>query len=134
MAITITISLSGRPITELTGIQHSAGMTVRQAMEAAWNSRQDAEYNFAMEYYGQPPAGFGYEVIMIDNLTMQVGSEQDTFVFWQLSVNGQLSSDGIDGTALDDGDSIEWDYTSYVPDVHGGTHYEALRDHARRPR
>lgn len=119
--ITITISINGQLERTLSGISWQSGMNVQQAMESAYGHEQG--YDFALQYFG--PA-LGYEVTMIDNLSQQSGT--DTFLFWQLSINGKISNKGIDKTILNDGDEIEWNYMRYEAAVHEPTRYKKLRE------
>lgn len=100
-------------------------MNVQQAMEAAYSLTPGHTYNFSLQYFG---AGLGYEVVTLDSIANQVGSDHGAYVFWALNVNGQFSPTGIDETILNDGDQISWDYQSYSEEAHGGTRYEKARD------
>ena len=101
-------------------IAWQSGMDVH-AMETAFGS--ESGYDFALQYFGPD---LGYEAIMIDNIFQQAGT--DTFLFWQLSVNGKVSNTGIDETILNDNDEVEWNYTAYSSQAHGQTRYKRLRE------
>jgi hypothetical protein len=70
----------------------------------------------------------GYEVIALDGIANQVGSDSGAYVFWALSINGTLSPTGIDSTQLNDGDSVEWNYQAFEPAEHEGTRHEEIRN------
>jgi hypothetical protein len=95
-------------------------MNVQQAMETAYGTEQG--YAFALQYFGDD---LGYEATMIDNIVQQAGT--DAFLFWELSVNGNVSSTGIDETMLEDGDAVEWNYTAYNSGTHDATRYKRIR-------
>lgn len=103
-------------------------MNVQQVMEAAYaeemTSPQKAVVEYTLEYYGP---SFGYELVTLDALSLQVGADGETSVFWELLLNGEMTNTGIDSTLPLDGDSIEWNYTIYTAHRHAGTRYEALR-------
>jgi len=79
-----------------------------------------------LQYFGRD---LGYEATMIDNISQQAGT--DAFLFWELSIDGNISSTGIDGTILNDGDEIEWNYTAYSSETHDSTRYKRLKQVVR---
>jgi len=131
MALKMTLSITDVPVAEIDQIPYQSGMTVQLAMEEAYNFHSDKAFNFSLQYFG---SDLGYEVITLDTIANQVGSDSDTYVFWALSINGALSPTGIDNTVLNDGDSIEWNYQAFEPARHGGTRHEQIRDLLRRKR
>jgi hypothetical protein len=128
MAVTVTISVLGTQVAVIEDLAYVSGMNVQQVMEAAYaaemTSPQKAVVEFTLEYYGP---SFGYELLTLDSISLQVGADGGTSIFWELLVNGQMTTTGIDSTYPNDGDSIQWNYTIYSPDRHSGTRYEALR-------
>jgi hypothetical protein len=124
MSVQMTISINGQLDRTFDNIPWQSGMNVQQAMEKAFGL--ETGYDFALQYFG---ADLGYEAIMIDNISQQAGT--DAFLFWELSVNGNISSTGIDETMLSDGDEVEWNYTTYSSDTHNSTRYKQLRQIAR---
>jgi len=128
MALTVTISVLGTQVAVVDNISYVSGMNVQQVMEAAYAAEmttpQKGIVEYTLEYYGP---SLGYEVLTLNSISLQVGADGATTLFWELLINGQMSSTGIDSTFPADGDSIQWNYTSYSSDRHSGTKYEALR-------
>lgn len=125
MSITMTLTINGSQIGQVNNIPFTAGMNVQQAMEAAYGLTPGHTYNFSLQYFG---TALGYEVVTLDSITNQAGSEPNSFLFWALYVNGTLSPTGIDATVLVDGDQIVWDFQRYLQHAHAGTRYEQVRD------
>lgn len=125
MSITMTLSLNGSQISQIDNIPFTANMNVQQAMEAAYGLTPGHTYNFSLQYFG---TALGYEVVTLDSIANQAGSDPGSYIFWALYINGQFSPTGIDETILNDGDQIGWDYQSYSPELHAGTRYEKARD------
>lgn len=124
MSVSITISVFGTVARQLPGIPWQSGMNVQNAMEQAYQS--GTGYGFTVQYFG---AQLGYEAVSIDNIAAQSGT--DSYLFWELSLNGQIAQNGMDTTILSDGDQVGWNYTQYSIQQHAGSRYEAVRDHAR---
>lgn len=120
MSVQMTVSINGQLERAFDDIPWQSGMNVQQAMESALGTEQG--YAFALQYFG---ADLGYETIMIDNIVQQAGT--DAFLFWELSVNGNVSSTGIDETVLADGDAVEWNYIAYNSETHDMTRYKRIR-------
>jgi hypothetical protein len=125
MTVKITVSITGVPAAEIDQIPYQPHMNVQLALEAGYNLHSDKAFNFSLQYFGST---LGYEVITLDSIANQVGSDSGAYVFWALYVNGTLSPTGIDGTHLNDGDTIEWNYEAFEPAQHGGTHHEEIRN------
>jgi Domain of unknown function (DUF4430) len=125
MSVQMTISINGQVDRTFSKIAWHHGMNVQQAMEIAYGSEQG--YDFALQYFGPD---LGYEVVMIDNISQQAGT--DAFLFWQLSINDTISTTGIDETKLSDGDDVEWNYTTYTSESHDQTRYKGLREAVRK--
>src|ERR1041384_5949708 len=109
MTVTIALQVGGIPVGEISGIPFIAGVNVQQAMEAAFNLHVDSGYSFSLQYFGNP---LGYEVVTLDGIANQVGTDPNSFMFWALYVNAKLSPTGIDETILNDGDLVIWNYQS----------------------
>ena len=124
MAVTITISISGTQVGEISGIAHHANMNVQAAMEDGYNLHEDTAFSFTLQYFG---GQLGYEVVSLDGITNQIGTDSGTYVFWALSVNGTFSPTGIDSTPIKDGDVIEWNYQTFDPEQHSGTRHDDVR-------
>lgn len=120
MSVKMTISINGQIDRTFSNLAWHPGMNVQQAMEIAYGSEKG--YDFALQYFG---SDLGYEVVMLDNISQQAGT--DSFLFWQLSIDGQISKVGIDEAMLNDRDEIEWNYTPYVSETHDETRYQNLR-------
>jgi hypothetical protein len=131
MAISMTVAVETQQIGEIDNIPFQHGMNVQQAMEQAYNLHQDSFYNFEIGYFG---TDLGYYVSTLDSIRAQVGSDPNTFLFWELLVNGKPPHKGIDGTTLKDGDTIGWNYTHYTAERHAGTPYERIRSVLAAPR
>lgn len=121
MPVEVTISINGQLERTFDDIPWQSGMNVQQAMETAFGL--EGGYDFALQYFG---SNLGYEAVMIDNIFQQAGT--DAFLFWELSVNGNVSGTGIDETILNDGDEVEWNYTAYTSSTHNSTRYKRIRD------
>lgn len=128
MSITMTLSLNGNEISQVGNIPFITGMNVQQAMEAAYGLTPGHSYNFSLQYFG---AGLGYEVVTLDSITNQIGSDPNSYLFWALYINNTFSPTGIDSTVLQDGDQIGWDYQGFSPEAHAGTRHEQVRDTLR---
>jgi hypothetical protein len=126
MAISIVIAVNGQPIRQINNVPWQADMTGQNAMEHAYGN---AGYSFLLQYFGPQ---FGYEVVSIDNIAGQAGT--DAYLFWEFSVNGTVASQGVDETILNDGDQITWNYTMYNASAHGTSRYAAIRSQATEQR
>jgi len=93
-------------------------------MESAYDLHRDPAFNFSLRYFGSQ---LGYEITELDGLSQQAGSDANTYLFWELLINGAFSQHGLDSTFPADGDQIEWNYTRYAEERHAGTRYENLR-------
>jgi Domain of unknown function (DUF4430) len=125
MAVKITVSITGAQVGEIDHISYHTHMNVQHTMEEAYNLHGDRAFNFSLQYFG---GNLGYEVVTLDNIANQVGSDSGAYVFWVLSVNGTLSPTGIDNTHLNDGDIAEWNYQIFEPARHEGTRHEEIRN------
>lgn len=128
MSITMTLSLNGNEISQVNNIPFTAGMNIQQAMEAAYGLTPGHSYNFSLQYFGTE---LGYEVVTLDSIANQIGSDPNSYLFWALYINGTFSPTGIDSTVLQDGDQIGWDFEGFSPEAHAGTRHEQVRDALR---
>jgi hypothetical protein len=126
MAVSITIAVNGQIIRQINNVPWQANMNGQDAMEHAYGS--GAGYSFLLQYFGPQ---LGYEVVSIDNIASQSGT--DTFLFWEFSVNGTVSSTGVDETFLNDGDQIGWNYTTYNDAAHSASRYAAIKQASAKP-
>lgn len=122
MSVSITISVNGQSIHQINNVPWQANMNGLDAMEHAYGN---SGYSFLLQYFGPQ---LGYEVVTIDNIASQSGS--DTFLFWEFSVNGTVASRGVDETTLNDGDQIGWNYTIYNAAVHDRSRYALIKQQA----
>ena len=109
-------------------------INVQQLLERAFVLEQTTSnpdpFVYTVEYFGYSefegfPGYLGYEIERIQDL-----SSNDDF-FWQLQVNGAVSSTGADTTFPNPGATVTWQYTSTsAPGLHART--KAI--HARRAR
>lgn len=126
MSITVEILVSGNPAESVGGVPYTPGMNVQQAMEAVYVDSPPLHDVLAFEasYFG--PA-LGYELVGLDAIRVQAGAENSAYLFWQLSINGQVSPSGMDQTAVDDSDVVSWNYIPYLNDQHDGTRHQEIR-------
>lgn len=94
-------------------------MNAQNALEQAYAS--GTGYSFVLQYFG---SGLGYEVMAIDGIAAQQGS--DASFYWEFFYNGNPAQQGIDGTSLNDGDELSFSYVSYSPELHAGKRVEAV--------
>jgi hypothetical protein len=125
MSLNMNIIVCGTEVASVSGIPYREGMNVQQALEAAYDAdpgeRQVLDYR--LQYFG---ASLGYELVAIDAISSQAGGDGASWLFWELLINGQWSSTGIDQTFPADGDTIGFSYTTYVTERHAGSRYEQL--------
>jgi len=127
MALTVAISIFGQAIAAVDSVPYQTGTNVQQAMQTAYDSDPAIQrtLQFQLEYFGEQ---LGYELTTLDAIAAQVGGDAETFLFWELLINGQISQTGIDQTYPADGDTIGWNYTIYTAERHAGTRYEAIHE------
>jgi Domain of unknown function (DUF4430) len=126
MGLTVTISIFDDPIAEIEQVPYASGMNVQQAMQSAYDADPATRpvVRFAIEYFG---SSLGYELTTLDSIAAQNGGDGQSWLFWELLINGQPSPTGIDETFPADGDTIGWNYTLYSTERHAGTRYETIR-------
>jgi hypothetical protein len=91
------------------------GMNVQQALEAAHDVNPDL--TFSLQYFGS----YGYLVQMINGTYESFVAANGPAYYWELFVNGTPAQAGIDGTILNAGDAVSFEYVRFEPDVHEGT-------------
>lgn len=95
-------------------IQYQPNMTVRQALETAYNSQGSTrDFTYMLQYYGND---FGYLVDMINGTFDTFTLSNHPYFFWELFVNDTMSQTAIDNTILKDGDIISFQFNQYNPD------------------
>jgi hypothetical protein len=91
------------------------GMNVQQALEAAHDA--SPELTFSLQYFG----AYGYLVQMINGTYETFVAADGPTYYWELFVNGTPAQSGIDGTILNAGDAVSFEYVRYDADAHAGT-------------
>jgi Domain of unknown function (DUF4430) len=110
---TISVEIVGGATTT---VSWTDGMSVQQALEAAKNGMP--KLTFSLQYFGSE---LGYLVEMINGTYESFASAEGPSFYWELFVNGEPAQYGIDGTILNAGDALRFEYVQYDPDVHEGT-------------
>ena len=91
----------------------TTGMNAQQAIEEAYNTQVPAgEFTYALQYYG---TSLGYLVVMINETYESYMSSAAPFYFWEFLVNGTAATTGIDGTILNSGDVVTFEFQVYNP-------------------
>ena len=104
--VSVTATILGNTIVDVQDVPWTSGMNAQQALEAAYNTQQDANYGFSLSYYGST---LGYLVEEIEQIGDQPG------VYWEFFLNGASSDVGIDFVVLDAGDAVSFEYQYYAP-------------------
>jgi hypothetical protein len=126
MGLTVTISIFDNAIATIEDVPYQSGMNVQQAMQSAYDADPARSVaRFALEYFG---SSLGYELTTLDAIASQAGGDGQSWLFWELLINGQPSPTGIDETFPVDGDTVGWNYMLYSTERHAGTRYEAIRN------
>ncbi len=109
----ITIRVTNGPT--FSNVPYISGMNAQQAIEATYNSASPGSFTYALQYYGSV---LGYLVIMINETYETFNSSNAPFYFWEYLINGVASSTGIDGTILNDNDTITFSFLAYTANIH----------------
>lgn len=96
-------------------VAYFEGMNVQQALEAAYNQAAPQTFTYALVYFGST---YGYLVSMINETYETYNSKEQPFYFWEFLVNGNIAASGIDNTILNDGDTVNFEFTVYNPNTH----------------
>lgn len=92
------------------------GMNAQQALEGAYQQvHTTGVFTYALQYYG---AGLGYLVVMINETYDSFVSTAAPFWYWEFLINGSPSSAGIDGTILNSGDVVAFNFEVYIAEKH----------------
>jgi hypothetical protein len=117
---TVELSVLGGPQVTVPWFQN---MNAQQALESAYNQiGNNSTFTYALQYYG---SGLGYLVMMINETYDSFMSSSAPFFYWQFLINGQPASTGIDGTILNSGDQVAFEFEMYSPESHAKTTVEA---------
>jgi hypothetical protein len=119
MTVSVAIEVGGSVVRSMPNVTYYSGMNAQNAMEQAYAS--GTGYSFVLQYFGAP---LGYEVITIDGISAQQGT--DVSFYWEFFYNGNPAQYGIDGTVLNDGDALLFSYVLYNPTQHAGRRVEAV--------
>jgi Domain of unknown function (DUF4430) len=109
--VSVEIVGDGGPVT----VGWTDGMNVQQALEAAHD--MNPGLTFGLQYFGS----YGYLVLMINGTYETFVPSDGPTYYWELFVNGTPAQQGIDGTILNDGDAVVFEYVLFDPDAHAGT-------------
>ena len=101
--LTVSMTISDGPVTQIDKILYQRDMTVQAAMEEAFDVQA---YDFRLQYLG---AGYGYDVIAING----IAGSPETGRYWFLFVNDVEQETGVEATVLQPGDRIAWRYLSF---------------------
>ncbi len=121
--VSVSATILGTTIVDIAAVPWSQGMNAQQALEAAYDTREDPTYGFSLAYYG---SGLGYFVEEIEQIGDQPG------VYWEFFVNGASSATGIDVTALNAGDAVSFEYQYYRPSSERTPSPQIAAKHQRR--
>ncbi len=113
MAVTVSIAVNGSVVRSMPDVPWSSGMNGQNALEQAYAA--GTGYSFVLQYFG---TSLGYEVISFDGVAAQQGA--DISFYWEFIYNGTPAQQGIDGTILNDGDILLFDYVTYNEAQHAG--------------
>jgi hypothetical protein len=124
MPVTVEILINGSQVESVNNVPSQPGMNVQQAMEAAYiaNPSLQSVLRFDARFFGP----MGYELMMLNGISVQSGADKTTFLFWELLVDGVEPSRGIDETPVQDGDVVTWNYIRYGSEKHDGTRREEI--------
>ena len=108
----ITLAIVGGPTITVPFV---AGINAQQAMERAFELLNDRKkFDYALEYFGK---SLGYLVVMINDTYESFISSAQPFYFWEILVNGQPASTGIDNTPLQAGDTLTFELQTYTATI-----------------
>lgn len=120
----VTIDVTGGP---QIAVPWQQGMSVRAALETAFDLEDDSRFTYGLQYYGKD---LGYLVMMINENYDSFDVRYEPDFYWEMLVNGSPAGTGIDGTILEAGDVVTFRYEMRRP----GQTASRLTDakHARR--
>lgn len=132
MSVSMKIEVIGSEVATTGGVPWQQGITGIQVMEAITRMYESEPSMKAIVAYKLKSYGSGNDLLIeLDGIEMQLGADGHHFLFWELLLNGRETEVGIDSLKPADGDTIEWNFTTYSDDRHAGTIYETLRDYVR---
>lgn len=109
----LTLSIVGGPSIQ---VPFTQGMNVQTLLEQAYTLINNAQkFTYGIQFYGP---NLGYLVMMINETYDSFLSSSAPFWYWELLVNGQPASQGIDYTILNDNDVITFSLEMFSPEKH----------------
>lgn len=102
----VTVDVVGGPTMR---VGYEQGMNVRRALERA-DEVGAGRFTFAIQYF----AGRGYLLMMINENYDSFDTSYEPDFYWSLRVNGAFCEAGIDGTVLEPGDVVSFEYARRV--------------------
>lgn len=125
VAAAIKVDITDGPSVEVAWTQ---GMNARDALERAYDAVGSvAAFGFSLQYFGRE---LGYLVCMINDTYDTFQAASTPFYYWELLVNDEPASQGIEATLLKPGDVIGFRLVSFDPETYQGDLLRAR--HARR--
>ncbi|BAY73918.1 hypothetical protein NIES25_03260 [Nostoc linckia NIES-25] len=111
----VTVTIVGGPSVDVAWVN---GMNAQQALEEAYVAIKNSQsFTFALQYFNP----YGYLVVMINETYETFASSTSPYFYWEFFLNGSPSSTGIDGTILNCGDIIAFEFQLYTPEKHATT-------------
>lgn len=125
--VALKITILGTAIVDIEDVPWTEGMNAQGALEAAYNTREDAGFVFSLAYYGYDPQGelLGYYVEEIE----QIGDQPH--VYWKFAINGADCKHGIDQVTLRPGDAVSFTY-AYYDDEQISSNAQLATKHSRK--
>jgi len=125
----VTVEVAGGP---RASVAWQNGMSALRAMERAQEAIEpdpNEQFTFALQYF----TGLGYLVIMInetyDSFISRGGEKASPFFYWQFLVNGSPAPGSVEGTELNAGDVVRFEFEMFVAESHKGTGLETKFRH-----
>jgi Domain of unknown function (DUF4430) len=123
--MTVTVTVTGGPSVQ---IPWTGGMNAQNALEVAYATINNSQqFSYGLQYYGP---GLGYLVFMMNETYDSFMSTAAPFYYWEFYYNGQPAQQGIDETMLNDGDTVNFTFSTYIPGAAARPQLDAK--HAKR--
>ena len=111
----VTVKIVSGPSVDVPWVK---GMNAQQALEKAYVEINNSQkFTFALQYFNL----YGYLVVMINETYETFTPSASPYFYWEFFLNGSPSSTGIDGTILNCGDVIAFEFQLYTPEKHAKT-------------
>lgn len=131
-SLTIEVKFYDDPKIYTYDIPWSSGLTIQSAMEGCFNQysgpHSQSPFTFVIQYYGTYSGTFlGYMTIAVNNRY-----RSDPYL-WFVYLNGTLTNNSLDASALNPGDVVEFKFQQYSEAIYGQTHYALMQmvDHSQ---